>query len=152
MRMWLIFSWVRMPSKYQQRSHMPVVGAGLRQRGPKWKASICTRNMVSFRLGQSHREMRGRMRAPRVLEIVAVEWWRCGTQVVLLVEVSVYVWGPKCVGMSTGETVQLKPVEVVDIGAIAGNGAKGCVNGTVGVCEMGGVGTDCRWLRCGGVV
>ena len=62
------------------------------------------------------------------------------------------VCGPKCVGMSTGETVQLRPVEVVDIGAIAGNGAKGCVNGTVGVCETGGVGTDCRWLRCGGVV
>ena len=44
---------VLVPSRYQQRSHMPVIGAGLRQRGPNWKASICTRNMVSFRLGQS---------------------------------------------------------------------------------------------------
>ncbi len=42
-------------------------------------------------LGQSPREMRGRMRAPRVLEIVAVEWWKCGTQGVLLVEVGVSV-------------------------------------------------------------
>ena len=87
MRMWLMFSGVLVPSRYQQRSHMPVIGAGLRLRGPNWKASICTRNMVSFRLGQSPREMRGRMRAPRVLEIVEVGWWRCGTQVVLLAEV-----------------------------------------------------------------
>ncbi len=91
MRMWLIFSGLRVPSRYQHRSHMQVVGAGLRQCGPNWKASICTRNMVSFRLGQSPREMRGRMRAPRVLESVAVEWWRCGLQVVLLVEVGVCV-------------------------------------------------------------
>ncbi len=78
---------------------MPVVGAGLRQRGPNRKASICTRNMVSFKLGQSPRKMRGRMRAPRVLEIVAVEWWRCGTQVVLLLEVEV------CVGSKVREGV-----------------------------------------------
>jgi hypothetical protein len=31
------------------------------------------------------------MRAPWILEIVAVEWWRCGIQVVLLVEVGVFV-------------------------------------------------------------
>ena len=91
MRMWLMFLGVRVPSRYQHRSHMPVVGAGLRQRGPNWKASICTRNMVSFRLGQSPREMRGRMRAPRVLESVAMGWWRCGLQVVLLMEVGVCV-------------------------------------------------------------
>ncbi len=60
---------------------MPVVGAGLRQRGPNWKATICTRNMVSFRLGQSPREMRGRMRAPQVLES------GCGV---------VEVWSPGC--------------------------------------------------------
>ncbi len=65
MRMWLMFSGVQVPSRYQHRSYMPVVGAGLRQRG------------------------RGRMRAPRVLESVAVEWCRCGIQVVLLVKVGV---------------------------------------------------------------
>ena len=91
MRMWLMFLGVWVLSRYQHRSHMPVVAAGLRQRGPNWKASICTQNMMSFRLGQSPREMRGRMRAPRVLESVAVEWWRCGLQVVLLVEVGVCV-------------------------------------------------------------
>ena len=37
------------------------------------------------------------MRAPRVLEIVAVGWWRCGLQVVLLVEVKVCV-GSKVLG------------------------------------------------------
>ena len=31
------------------------------------------------------------MRAPLVLESVAVGWWRCGLQVLLLVEVGVYV-------------------------------------------------------------
>ena len=77
-------SGMRVPSRYQHRSHMPVVGAGLRQRGRP-------RNMVSFRLRQSPREMRGRMRAPLVLESVAVGWWRCGLQVVLLVEVGVCV-------------------------------------------------------------
>ena len=84
-----MFSGVRLPSKYQHRSHMPMVAARLRQCGPNWKASICTRYMVTFRLGQSPREMRGRLRAPRVPEIVAVGWWRCGIQVVLLVEVGV---------------------------------------------------------------
>ena len=89
MRVWLMFSGVRVSSRYQHRSHMPVLGVGLRQRGPNWKASICTRNMVSFRLGQTPREMRGRMRAPRVLESVAVGWRMCCIQVVVLVEVGV---------------------------------------------------------------
>ena len=70
---------------------MPVIGAGLSQRVPNWKASICTRNMVSFRLEQSPREIRARMRAPRVMESGAMGWWKCGLQVVLLVEVGVYV-------------------------------------------------------------
>ena len=87
-----MFSGVRVPARYQQRSHMLVVGAGLGQCGPNGKASMYMRNMVSFRLGQSPREMRGRMSAPRVLEIVAVGWWKCGVQVVLLVEVGVCVW------------------------------------------------------------
>ena len=86
-----MFLGVRVPSRYQNRSHMPVLGVGLRQRGPNWKAFICTRNMVSFRLRQSPREMRGQMSAPRVLESVAVGWWRCDLQVVLLVEVGVCV-------------------------------------------------------------
>ena len=80
-------------------------------------------NMVSFRLGQSPREMRGRMRAPRVLEIVAVGWWRCGIQVVLLVEVEVFM-GSKVRGRCP-LVRQLKPVEVVEVGAIAGDGARG---------------------------
>ncbi len=74
MRMWLMFLVVRVPSRYQHRFHIPVVGAGLRQCRPNGKVSIYTRYMVSFRLGQSPREMRGRMRATRVLEIVAAGW------------------------------------------------------------------------------
>ena len=85
-----MFSVVRVPFRYQHRSHKPVVGAGLRQPRPNGKTSICTRNMVSFRLGRSPREMRGRMIASQVLEIVAVGCWRCGIQVVVLVEVGVY--------------------------------------------------------------
>ena len=91
MRMWLMFLGVWVLSRYQHRSHMPVIRAGLRQRGPNWKASICQEIWCLFRLGQSAREMRGRMRAPRVPDIVAVGWWRCGLQVVLLVEVEVCV-------------------------------------------------------------
>ena len=36
-------------------------GGGLMQQGPMWKASIWTRYIVSLRLGQRPREIRGRM-------------------------------------------------------------------------------------------
>lgn len=83
MRICFMFSGVRIPSWYQHRSHIPLVGRGLRhRRGPMRKASICTRYMVSFRLGLRPREIRGRIMAPRIVVIEVLGWLSSSIHVV----------------------------------------------------------------------
>ena len=60
-RMWRTCSGVRIPRRYPQSSHIPLVGGGLVQRWPMWKASIWTLFIMSLRLGQRPSDMRGRM-------------------------------------------------------------------------------------------
>ncbi len=90
--------------------------------------------------------MRGRIRAPLVLEMMEAGWWKSGTQVVLLAEVG---WGVRGVQSACGCPLvgQLKPIEVVDVGAVTGDRARGRMDGAVGVYEMGGIGADCHRLR-----